>query len=104
MIAYDGMQKFMRINKACTTYSDFHMQKVSAINLNEHDAAVAISYSGETQQVIDCVKIAQSKGAKVIAITKYADSRLSDIADAVYLWPHKKMNSEVPPCHHELHH
>ncbi|HLR61802.1 MAG TPA: MurR/RpiR family transcriptional regulator [Lentibacillus sp.] len=83
LIAYDAIQKFMRINKACTAYSDFHMQKVSAVNLNEDDVAVAISYSGATQQIIDCVKIAQSKGAKVIAITKYADSDLSEIADAV---------------------
>ncbi|TFJ94327.1 MurR/RpiR family transcriptional regulator [Lentibacillus salicampi] len=83
LIAYDAIQKFMRINKACTAYSDFHMQKVSAVNLNEDDVAVAVSYSGETQQIIDCVKIAQSKGAKVIAITKYADTHLSDIANAV---------------------
>lgn len=83
LIAYDAMQKFMRINKVCTAYSDFHMQKVSAVNLNEEDAVVAVSYSGETQQIIDCVKIAQSKGASVIAITKYADSYLSKIADAV---------------------
>ncbi|GAA0446901.1 MurR/RpiR family transcriptional regulator [Lentibacillus halophilus] len=83
LIAYDGMQKFMRINKTCTAYSDFHMQKVSAINLNKNDAAVAISYSGETQNIIDCVKIAQSRGANVIAITKYADTRLSAIADTV---------------------
>ncbi|WP_257997876.1 MurR/RpiR family transcriptional regulator [Salimicrobium jeotgali] len=83
LIAFDAVQKFMRINKACTAYSDFHMQKVSAVNLNEEDVAVAISYSGETQEVINCVKIAQSKGAKVIAITKYANSPLSNLADAV---------------------
>ncbi|WP_342028596.1 MurR/RpiR family transcriptional regulator [Salibacterium halotolerans] len=83
LIAYDAIQKFMRINKTCTAYNDFHMQKVSAVNLNQEDVAVAISYSGETKQVNNCVKIAQSKGAKVIAITKYADSELSEIADAV---------------------
>ncbi|MBY7144366.1 MurR/RpiR family transcriptional regulator [Virgibacillus sp. NKC19-3] len=83
LIAYDAIQKFMRINKTCTAYSDFHMQKVSAVNLHSDDVVVAISYSGETRQIIDCVKIAQSKGAKVIAITKYADSHLSSMADAV---------------------
>lgn len=83
LIAYDAIQKFMRINKYCTAYSDFHMQKVSAVNLNSDDVAVAISYSGETHHIIDCVKIAQSKGTKVIAITKYADSHLSSIADVV---------------------
>ncbi|SFE37771.1 DNA-binding transcriptional regulator, MurR/RpiR family, contains HTH and SIS domains [Lentibacillus persicus] len=83
LIAFDAVQKFMRINKACTAYSDFHMQKVSAVNLDEQDVAIAISYSGETQEVLDCVQIAQSKGAKVIAVTKYANSRLSDMADAL---------------------
>ncbi|WP_020007346.1 MurR/RpiR family transcriptional regulator [Salinicoccus albus] len=83
LIAYDAIQKFMRINKTCTAYSDFHMQKVSAVNLDSDDVAVAISYSGETRQIIDCVKIAQSKGTKVIAITKYADTHLSSIADVV---------------------
>ncbi|ALX50686.1 RpiR family transcriptional regulator [Lentibacillus amyloliquefaciens] len=83
LIAFDAVQKFMRINKACTAYSDFHMQKVSAVNLDDRDVAIAISYSGETQEVLDCVQIAQSKGAKVIAVTKYANSHLSDMADAV---------------------
>src|SRR5699024_269786 len=83
LIAHDAMQKFMRINQFCTAYSDIHMQKVSAVNLDEKAVAVAISYSGETKQIIDCVKIAQSKGAFVIAITKYANSTLSKIADSV---------------------
>ncbi|WP_138419937.1 MurR/RpiR family transcriptional regulator [Aquibacillus sediminis] len=83
LIAYDAIQKFTRINKICSAFSDFHMQKVSAINLSDQDVAVAISYSGETPHIIDCVKIAQSRGAKVIAITKYADTSLSKMADAV---------------------
>ncbi|WP_085524550.1 MurR/RpiR family transcriptional regulator [Tuberibacillus sp. Marseille-P3662] len=83
LIASDAVQKFMRINKMCAAYSDFHMQKVSAVNLSDHDVAVAISYSGETQQIIDCIQVAQSRGAKVIAITKYADTTISGMADAV---------------------
>ncbi|MGY0692103.1 MurR/RpiR family transcriptional regulator [Virgibacillus sp. FSP13] len=83
LIAYDAVQKFSRINKICTAYSDFHMQKVSAVNLSDQDVVVAVSYSGETPQIIDCAKIAESQGAKVIAITKYADSTLSKMADAV---------------------
>src|SRR5699024_2560357 len=83
LIAHHAMQKFMRINQFCTAYTDFRMQKVSEVNLDEKAVAVAISYSGETKQSIDCVKIAQSKGAFVIAITKYANSTLSKIPDSV---------------------
>lgn len=83
LIASDAVQKFMRINKVCTAYSDFHMQRVSAVNLGANDVAVAISYSGETKQVNDCIKVAKSQGAKVIAITKYADTEISSLADAV---------------------
>ncbi|MBP3040430.1 MurR/RpiR family transcriptional regulator [Bacillaceae bacterium Marseille-Q3522] len=81
LIASDAMQKFTRIGKICTAYSDYHMQKVSAVNLTSNDVIVAISYSGITQQIIDCVKIAQSRCSKVIAITKYADTPLSKLAD-----------------------
>ncbi|MGI8315888.1 MurR/RpiR family transcriptional regulator [Halobacillus mangrovi] len=83
LIASDAVQKFMRINKTCTAYSDFHMQRVSAVNLGPEDVAIAISYSGETKQVIDCVQIAKSQGAKIIVITKYADTAISSLADAV---------------------
>ncbi|UOQ44014.1 MurR/RpiR family transcriptional regulator [Halobacillus salinarum] len=83
LIASDAVQKFMRINKPCTAYSDFHMQRVSAVNLEAEDVAVAISYSGATKQVIECIQIAKSQGAKVIAVTKYADTELSSLADAV---------------------
>ncbi|WP_347861515.1 MurR/RpiR family transcriptional regulator [Salimicrobium sp. PL1-032A] len=83
LIASDAVQKFMRINKVCTAYSDFHMQRVSAVNLGASDVAVAISYSGETKQIIECIEVAKSQGAKVIAITKYAENALSSLADAV---------------------
>lgn len=83
LVAYDAIQKFTRINKVCSAHSDFHMQRVTAANSQMQDAAVAISYSGETPQVIDCAKIAGTQGTQVIAITKYANSTLSQMADIV---------------------
>ncbi|MFC0525368.1 MurR/RpiR family transcriptional regulator [Pontibacillus salicampi] len=83
LIASDAVQKFMRINKVCTAYSDFHMQRVSAVNLGPDDVAVAISYSGETTQILECIRVAKSQGAKVITITKYADTPMSALSDAI---------------------
>lgn len=81
IIAFDGQQKFLRINKNCHAFADPHMQITSAANLSCDDAAVIISYSGETRDIIDSMRVAKASGAVIIAITKYGKSTLSEEAD-----------------------
>jgi DNA-binding MurR/RpiR family transcriptional regulator len=81
IIAMDGQQKFMRIDKFCQAYTDTHLQLTSAATLTKGDVAVIISYSGETKDIIDSMKVAKESGAVVIAITKYGRSTLSEGAD-----------------------
>lgn len=81
LIAQDAQHKFMRINKPCTAYSDTHLQLTSAVTLTEHDTAVAFSYSGETVQVIECIKAAKERGAKTIGITRYGSNTLGGLVD-----------------------
>lgn len=81
IIAMDGQQKFMRINKFCQAYIDPHLQVTAAANLQKGDAAVLISYSGQTKDIIDSMKVAKGSGATIIAITKYGKSILSEGAD-----------------------
>jgi 6-phospho-3-hexuloisomerase len=47
------------------------------------DVVVAISGSGETEEVITICKVAKEKGAKVIAVTSFPDSRLGKLADHI---------------------
>ncbi len=84
IVAQDAQYKFMRINKNCTAYADPHLQMTSASNLSEKDAAVAISWSGETRDVIDAARQAKENGATVIAITKCGKNHLSEFADVVF--------------------
>lgn len=81
IIAMDGQQKFMRINKFSAAYIDSHLQVTDAANLTKGDVAIIISYSGETKDIIDTLNVAKEAGATVIAITKYGKSRLSEGAD-----------------------
>lgn len=81
IIALDAFQKFCRINKIVNAHSDSHMQVMSATNLKKGDVAVAISYSGETKETYDAIKIAKESKATTISITKYGQSSISDLCD-----------------------
>ena len=81
LIGMDAQQKLMRINKASLSFGDPHVQLTSALMMTPRDAAVCISYSGETKEVIKCAAIAKEKGCPSISVTKYGESSLSRIVD-----------------------
>lgn len=81
IIAYDAMQKFSRINKIAMSSPDPHLQIAAAANLKKGDVAVAISYSGETRDTYDSIKMAKEAGATTISITKFGQNSISDICD-----------------------
>ena len=49
--------------------------------MDEDDVIVAISHSGETDEIIKTVNIAKANGASVISVTEDKSSRLRDISD-----------------------
>ncbi|ANS75743.1 RpiR family transcriptional regulator [Paenibacillus yonginensis] len=81
LIALDAQQKFMRINKLSMAFMDPDQQLISSVMLTKEDVVVGISYSGETQTVVDCLKHAKERGAAVISITRYGNNPVSELAD-----------------------
>ena len=81
IIAQDAQQKFMRINRYATAYSDTHLQAAAATLLTPSDVAVFISYSGETRDIVEALGYAKASGAVTIAVTRFGSSTLSDKAD-----------------------
>lgn len=81
IVALDGMQKFMRIGKYSCAYSDAHLQVTAASTLQKGDVVFALSYSGETKDIVDAVKVAKESGALIVAVTKYGVNTLSEISD-----------------------
>jgi DNA-binding MurR/RpiR family transcriptional regulator len=81
IIALDAQQKFMRINKFSLAYTDPHLQVTAAANLKNGDVAVLLSYSGETNDIIETMRVAKMSGATVISITKYGKHTIGEGAD-----------------------
>ncbi|MFY0542881.1 MurR/RpiR family transcriptional regulator [Brevibacillus sp. H7] len=81
VIASDVKQKFSRINLWCDAYSDFHAQLTSAVSLTDQDVAFGISYSGQTEDVIQSLTEAKQQGATIITLTKFGSSPVADLAD-----------------------
>ncbi len=81
IIAEDAHQKFLRINRKCNTYSDFHLAATAAVNSDDQDVVFGISYSGETKEIVEVLDLAKQNGACTISLTKYGKSPVADKAD-----------------------
>lgn len=76
IVALDFEQKLKRINKWCEALTDSHSQLVSVTNLNKEDVLFAISYSGETKEILNSVSIAKENNTKIISLTSYSNNTL----------------------------
>lgn len=84
LVAHDLELKLTRIDKMCSVNDDWHNQRLMAKNMHPDDVAVVISYSGFTEEMIECARCARDRGARVIAITRVGnDAGLSRYADYV---------------------
>ena len=54
---------------------------MQARNASSEDAAIIFSYSGRTQEMAACMKALRENRTKCIAITRFADSQVSRLAD-----------------------
>lgn len=75
--------RFRRIGFDCYSDSDADIQVVNAGNMKAGDVAIAISHSGRTKQVVESMRIAKTKGASTICITKAGKSELTKYSDIV---------------------
>ncbi|MGP4037512.1 MurR/RpiR family transcriptional regulator [Pantoea agglomerans] len=82
-VARDLSHKMLKIGIKSTAYDDAHIMLMSAAVLSDDDVVIAISHSGATRAVNDPVRLAGRNGAKVIAITNYAESPIAKSAHVV---------------------
>lgn len=79
IVAQDAQHKFFRLGVPVVAYSDPTVHSVSASLLSRGCVIVAISQSGDTQDIIASAELGLAAGASVIAITA-ADSPLARVA------------------------
>ncbi|MDB2105826.1 MurR/RpiR family transcriptional regulator [Clostridium paraputrificum] len=82
LVGLDLYYKLSRINKRCIVHSDTHLQLTSSVLVDKDDVVVAISYSGETREILKCVENAKANGAPIISITKASiNNKLEALSD-----------------------
>jgi len=79
--ALELQYKLMRVGVRAVPHIDAEVQVVSATLLTPADLAVAISHSGESQDVLHALRIAGEAGARTIAITNHPASPIAQAAE-----------------------
>lgn len=79
--AKDLYLKLLRLNKLCVINDDWHSQLLQAKNASEKDLGIVISYSGNTYEVIECMKTLKENKTPIIAITRCVTTPVSELAD-----------------------
>lgn len=79
--AKDLYLKLLRLNKLCVINDDWHSQLLQAKNASEKDLGIVISYSGNTYEVIECMKTLKENKTPIIAITRCVGTPVSELAD-----------------------
>lgn len=81
IIAKDAQQKFLRIQKNATAFTDTHLVATLIANAGKDDVVFTISHSGETAEVVKVMALAKERGVKTISLTKYGQSSVASLAD-----------------------
>ncbi|MCY1039236.1 MurR/RpiR family transcriptional regulator [Staphylococcus nepalensis] len=81
IIAEDLKQKLTRIDKWCEVGKSYDEQATLSANLTNEDVVIAISNTGQTEDMIQSLLLARDKGSQIISITKYSKNYIADLAN-----------------------
>jgi len=80
-VAFDAYSKFLRAGFPCYYASDSYSQRVYSTQCTSDDTAIGISFSGESAEVVECMKNAGENNAKTICVTTFMRSSITKYAD-----------------------
>ncbi|NYE96416.1 DNA-binding MurR/RpiR family transcriptional regulator [Psychromicrobium silvestre] len=81
----DLRRKLLRIGRMALEFTDAHDAISSAALIGPQDVAIGFSYSGNTYETVEFLKLAKASGATTVGITNSGNSKLATIADHVLL-------------------
>ena len=80
-VATEGANKLLRAGCNAVPFSDTHMQAIAVSQLSDGDVVIGISQSGSSKDIVECLKLAKSRGATTVCITGKERSPLSRQSD-----------------------
>jgi DNA-binding MurR/RpiR family transcriptional regulator len=85
LVATDASYEFAKLGLDVHVSSDPPIMNILAAHASSRDVVFAVSHSGETREIVNCVRLARENGARVVAVTSYGESSLTRLADLVLL-------------------
>lgn len=82
-VALDAAQRLVTLGIDARFISDVHAQHVFARMLTPGDVFLAVSHTGATKETLSAANAARAAGATVIALTSFATSPLTELAEHV---------------------
>jgi len=85
VVAIDAFHKFLRLGLDTVYFNDTHFMNIACSHVDADSLVFFISHSGESRDILDAAVLARDSRAKIVAITSYAHSTLTKMADFVLL-------------------
>ena len=89
-VAYDLFHKLRRAGFDANCYQDINMVTEFFNYIDDRDVVIAVSYSGQSSEVLYACRQAKEKQDQVIAITRNRDSAIKAMADICLQIPDKE--------------
>lgn len=81
VVCEDLYQKLIRLNVNAHYYRDFHLLMSSLTHAQDDDLCIAISYSGETREVVSAQKKACQQGLTTVGISQIGSTSLNRFSE-----------------------
>lgn len=102
IVSRNALFKFTRLGKYATNYSNHDNQMNEAKNLTTRDLAIVISFSGETNFIVQLTKILNTRNIPIIAVTGNRQSFLAQCALEVLTVSDRKLTQFKSPIVEEI--
>jgi len=76
-VAFDSYMNFLRAGFNCFFNMDSYIQRTISTQCSAGDVAIGVSFSGESIEVVECLKNAQENGADTICVTTFIQSTIT---------------------------
>lgn len=95
LVAQQLSNRLKRLGKSVEFVPDGHLQSIYSALIREQDLVFAISTSGNTREVIQDVELAKQIGAKVVTLTNFIGSRITQVGDVSLVVSSKEFLSDA---------
>lgn len=87
VVAYDFMQKLVRLGKPVFFTQDIDLQLTAASTIRHTDCAFIVSYSGENSAMIEVATQAKKKGCPIISLTMENENTIRSLSEIKLVVP-----------------